>query len=154
MAKDYYDILGVGRDASEDDIKKAFRKLAHEHHPDKGGDATKFKELNEAYQVLGNKDRRAQYDRFGQTFNGTSGAPGGVRWEDFAQGFGQQGGFQTADFDLGELLKAGFDANDLRTNGLQRGDSLGYLKAGWPAEKITGRFASGKGVWISCSNPI
>ena len=104
MAKDYYDILGVGRDASEDDIKKAFRKLAHEHHPDKGGDATKFKELNEAYQVLGNKDRRAQYDRFGQTFNGTSGAPGGVRWEDFAQGFGQQGGFQTADFDLGDLF--------------------------------------------------
>lgn len=104
MANDYYATLGVGREASEEEIKKAFRKLAHEHHPDKGGDSTKFKEVNEAYQVLSNKERRAQYDRFGQTFGGAQGAPGGFRWEDFSQGFGQQGGFQTADIDLGDLF--------------------------------------------------
>lgn len=103
MAKDYYDILGVGRDSSEDDIKKAYRKLAHEHHPDKsGGDDMKFKEINEAYQVLGNKDKRAQYDRFGSSFNQAGGNPfgGGVRWEDFAQ----NGGFQNADFDIGDIF--------------------------------------------------
>jgi len=65
MAKDYYKILGVDKNASEDDIKKAFRRLAHENHPDKGGDKQKFKDINEAYQVLGDKQKRAQYDQFG-----------------------------------------------------------------------------------------
>lgn len=94
MPKDYYQILGVARSASEDEIKKAFRKLAHQYHPDKGtGDEVKFKEVNEAYQVLGNKDKRAQYDRFGQAFEGGAGpGPGGFRWEDMAGGF--PGGFQ------------------------------------------------------------
>ena len=64
--RDYYEILGVTRSASEEEIKKAYRKLAHKYHPDKGGgDDTKFKEINEAYQILGNKEKRAQYDRFG-----------------------------------------------------------------------------------------
>ncbi|MFH1171176.1 MAG: molecular chaperone DnaJ [bacterium] len=103
MAKDYYNILGVERGASEEEIKRAFRKLAHEHHPDKGGDAVKFKEINEAYQVLGNREKRAQYDRFGTAFEGANGAPGGFRWEDVAQGFGQ-GGFQNVDFDIGDLF--------------------------------------------------
>ncbi len=107
--KDYYDILGVGRTASDDEVKKAYRRLAHQHHPDKaGGNEQKFKEVNEAYQVLGNKEKRAQYDRFGNAFqNGGSpfGGAQGVRWEDFARsgGFGN-GGFQTADFDLGDLF--------------------------------------------------
>ncbi len=70
MKKDYYEILGVSKDASQEEIKKAFHKLAHKYHPDKGGDAEKFKEINEAYQVLGNKEKRAQYDRFGSTFEG------------------------------------------------------------------------------------
>jgi molecular chaperone DnaJ len=66
MAQDFYQTLGVSRDASQDDIKKAYRKLAHQHHPDTGkGDEAKFKEVNEAYQVLGDSQRRAQYDRFG-----------------------------------------------------------------------------------------
>ncbi|MDD5551802.1 MAG: molecular chaperone DnaJ [Candidatus Pacebacteria bacterium] len=69
MAKDYYQVLGVSSGASQEEIKKAFHKLAHEHHPDKGGDSTKFKEINEAYQVLGNKEKRAQYDQFGSTFD-------------------------------------------------------------------------------------
>ena len=62
MEKDYYKILGVPEDASEEEIKKAFRKLAHKYHPDRGGDEKKFKEINEAYQVLSNKEKRKQYD--------------------------------------------------------------------------------------------
>ena len=56
--KDYYSILGVSKNASQDEIKVAFRKLAHQHHPDKGGDPNKFKEINEAYQVVGNEQKR------------------------------------------------------------------------------------------------
>ncbi len=77
MAKDYYQILGVSRDASQDEIKKAFYKLAHKYHPDKGGDEKKFKEINEAYQILSDKEKRAQYDKFGRVFEGVpSGEPG------------------------------------------------------------------------------
>ncbi|MEI7742085.1 MAG: molecular chaperone DnaJ [bacterium] len=108
MAKDYYSILGVAKGASEDEIKNAFRKLAHQHHPDKqGGDALKFKEINEAYQVLGNKDKRAKYDQFGSAaFDGSGGGGPG------AGGFGGFGGFNPNDFqninvdfgDLGDTL--------------------------------------------------
>lgn len=99
MAVNYYDILGVARDASEDDIKKAFRKLAHKYHPDKGGgDEKKFKEINEAYQVLSNKEKRRQYDQFGQTFNGAGAGPGA------GQGFG---GFDFSGFDFGNFSAQG-----------------------------------------------
>ncbi len=67
---DYYLILGVDKNATQEDIKKAFRSLAHKHHPDKGGDEKRFKEINEAYQVLSNKEKREQYDNFGGTFEG------------------------------------------------------------------------------------
>ncbi len=82
MAKDYYNILGVERTASQDEIKRAFRKLAHEHHPDKGGSEAKFKEINEAYQALGDTEKRSRYDQFGsadgpQGFGGAGGYPGG-----------------------------------------------------------------------------
>ncbi len=84
--KDYYKILGVEKGASEVDIKKAYRKLAHKYHPDKtGGDEAKFKEINEAYGILSDKNKRAQYDRFGQVFEGAGGFPGGGQW-DFSQG--------------------------------------------------------------------
>ena len=67
--KDYYKILGVEKNASQDDIKKAFRKLAHEHHPDKNKGnleaEKKFKEASEAYSTLSDNNKRAQYDRFG-----------------------------------------------------------------------------------------
>jgi len=77
MAENYYDILGVLKGASDDEIKKAYRKLAHKYHPDKsGGDEKKFKEINQAYQVLSDKAKREQYDRFGQTFEGAQGGPG------------------------------------------------------------------------------
>jgi molecular chaperone DnaJ len=87
---DYYATLGVGKTASPDEIKRAYRKLAHEHHPDKSqGNEQKFKEINEAYQVLSDPTKRSQYDRFG-----TAGAPGqgfnpqGFGGFDFSQGFG------------------------------------------------------------------
>ena len=69
--KDYYKILGISSGASQDEIKKAYRKLAHKHHPDKnGGSEERFKEINEAYQVLSDKEKRSQYDRFGRVFEG------------------------------------------------------------------------------------
>ena len=69
---DYYKVLGVTKDASSEEIKKAFHKLAHKHHPHKGGDEKKFKEINEAYQILSNKEKRNQYDKFGRVFDGAS----------------------------------------------------------------------------------
>lgn len=106
MSNDYYKILGVEKSSSEEDIKKAYRKLAHQFHPDKkGGDEKKFKEINEAYQTLSNKEKRAQYDRFGKTFDGAAGGPGGFG------GFSQGGfDFQGGDFgDLGDIFEAFFD---------------------------------------------
>ncbi len=113
MAKDYYNILGVNRDADKEEIKKAYRKKAHQYHPDRGGDAEKFKEVSEAYQVLSDDQKRAQYDRFGSTFEGAGGqGAGGGGFNPFggAQGgqgdpFGGQGGVE---FDLGDIFEEFF----------------------------------------------
>ncbi|MBX4190271.1 DnaJ domain-containing protein [Candidatus Parcubacteria bacterium] len=94
--KDYYTILGVPRTATQDDIKKAYRKLAHEHHPDKKtGNEEKFKEVNEAYQILSDQNKRSQYDNFGFAYN-DGGFQQGQGGFDFNQGnfwdiFGGQG---------------------------------------------------------------
>jgi len=87
MAKDYYQILGVPKTASAEEIKKAFHKLAHQYHPDKAsGNEAKFKEVNEAYQILGDKDKRAQYDRFGNAdFWTNQTGPGNMGGFDFSQ---------------------------------------------------------------------
>jgi DnaJ-class molecular chaperone len=69
----YYDILGVSKSASPDELKAAFRKLAKEHHPDKGGDETKFKEINEAYNILSDPQKRSQYDLGGPNFSQNGG---------------------------------------------------------------------------------
>src|SRR3989344_561570 len=87
---DYYTTLGVTKNSSPEEIKKAYRKLAHQHHPDKqGGDEKKFKEINEAYQVLSDQNKRAQYDQFGSAFQqgGGQGAGfGGFDFSDFMRG--------------------------------------------------------------------
>jgi len=103
MAKDYYDILGVSKTATKDEIKKAFRKKAHEFHPDKStGDEKKFKEASEAYQVLSNDQKRSQYDRFGQSFNGAG--AGGQGFAGFEDAFRRGGGGSSrVDFDFGDL---------------------------------------------------
>src|SRR3990170_4995221 len=93
MPKDYYEILGISKNAGESDIKRAYRKLAHEYHPDKGGNSDKFKEINQAYEVLSDPKKRQQYDQFGTTFEGAPGGGGGYQWSDFSQGQGSAGGF-------------------------------------------------------------
>ncbi len=101
--KDYYKILGVNKDANEEEIKKAFRKLAHAHHPDKsGGDEAKFKEASEAYSVLSDKKKRAQYDTYGSTGSGAGGFQGGAGFDPSGFGF-DFSGFSNAGFDTGDL---------------------------------------------------
>ncbi len=123
MSKDYYKTLGIDKNASKDEIKQAFRKLAHEHHPDKKtGNEARFKEVNEAYSVLSDDAKRSQYDRFGSAgpgFGGGSGGGGGYGqggfegfdFSQFTQGFGGQGGFgggrggsQNIEFDIGDIF--------------------------------------------------
>jgi molecular chaperone DnaJ len=90
--RDYYEVLGIGRDASPDEIKKAFRRAAVQHHPDRGGNEDKFKEVNEAYEVLKDPSKRQRYDQFGHAGvgNGTSGS-GGFGAQDFNFDFGDLG---------------------------------------------------------------
>lgn len=87
--RDYYEILGVDRSASEQDIKRAFRRLARKWHPDVNADDTqaeeKFKEINEAYEVLGNADKRARYDRLGHSWNQWQRGGGDSRHFDWSQ---------------------------------------------------------------------
>ncbi len=102
--KDYYEVLGVDKKASKEDIKKAFHKLAHKFHPDKGGgDADKFKEVSEAYSILSDEKKRAEYDSYGRVFGGGAGAA--------------QGGFN-GNFDFSQFQDAfqngfGFDFGDV-----------------------------------------
>ncbi|MBQ2851977.1 MAG: DnaJ domain-containing protein, partial [Bacteroidales bacterium] len=110
--KDYYKVLGVERSASQDEIKKAYRKLAVKYHPDKNPDdkvaEEKFKEISEAYQVLGNADTRKKYDELGANWkqyenSGFSGFGGG------GQGFNASGFSDFFDMFFGGQGGAGFD---------------------------------------------
>jgi molecular chaperone DnaJ len=115
-AKDYYQILGVARNASKEDIKKAYRHLAHKFHPDKsGGSEDKFKEINEAYHVLADETKRAEYDRYGRVFSGNAG----------------QGGFDFSGFDFGDFNErmADFDLGDIF------GDIFGFGTRGRQAKR-------------------
>ncbi len=106
MASNYYEILGVPKTASKAEIKKAFRRLAHKHHPDKnGGDDSKFKEINEAYSVLSDDKKRAEYDTYGRVFGGgqaSSGQGGYAAGWDFG-GFGG-----ASSFDLNDIFETFF----------------------------------------------
>ena len=112
MSKDYYQTLGVSKNSSKDEIKTAFRKLAHEYHPDKGGgNEAKFKEISEAYSVLGDDNKRKQYDTFGSSgpaSGGGYGGFGGFQGQDFGgfdfSQFNQGGNGNNFEFDLGDIF--------------------------------------------------
>lgn len=147
MAQDFYQTLGVAKTATPEEIKKAYRRLAHEHHPDKGqGDPEKFKQINEAYQVLSDPQKRTQYDRFGSAYQnapggGQAGAGGfgGFDFSDFAQGFGGQAGpgFEDA-FDIfSDIFGGGGGQRASRTRGidLEMELSLSFEEAVFGVEK-------------------
>ena len=122
--RDYYEVLGVSKSASADEIKKAFRKAAVQHHPDKeGGDETKFKEINEAYEVLKDQQKRQRYDQFGHA--GVGGASGGGTGGNPFEGFGGFGGqnvhFDFGDGGLGDIFGQFFGGGQQRSQGARRG---------------------------------
>ena len=135
MSKDYYEILGVSKDASDADIKKAFRKLAIKYHPDKNRDdpkaaEEKFKEINEAYSVLSDKNKRAQYDQFGPDAFQNGGAGAGGFGQGGFGGFGQGGfgGFGQNGFGgFGDIFDTFFGGQGSRqSNGPERGADLRF----------------------------
>jgi molecular chaperone DnaJ len=121
-AKDYYDILGVPRNASKEEIKRAYKRLAKKHHPDLNNDPgaeEKFKEINEAASVLGDDRKRAQYDRFGTTAEGFGAGAGGFDFRDFSS-------FADFGFDFGEIFDRFFSGfGGLREEGYRRRPSRG-----------------------------
>ncbi len=115
--KDYYGVLGIEKKSSKDEIKKAFRKLAHKYHPDKkDGNEEKFKEVNEAYTVLSDDKKRAEYDTYGHVFNGAGGPQGGYGGFSGFQGQGFE------DFDLGDIFGDFFGGN--RKSRVRRGRDI------------------------------
>ena len=117
---DYYHILGINKGASEEDVKKAFRRLAHKYHPDKkGGDEKKFKEINEAYSVLSDNKKREQYDKYGKVFEGA-----GPQWSGQGPfgGFSAESGFGfgfdpssfSGEADLSDVFEAFFEGMGVR----------------------------------------
>ncbi len=149
MSKDYYKILGVDKSASTEEIKKAFKKAALEHHPDRPtGNEAKFKEVNEAYQVLSDKDKRAKYDQFGSDFEQQGGFGGGMNWEDImraTRGQSGNGGFEFnfggGDFGdiFGDLFGGGRSRSggrrQTRGNDIQVDVELDFKEAAFGVEK-------------------
>lgn len=134
--RDYYEVLGVGKSASADELKKAFRSAAIQHHPDKGGDEAKFKEVNEAYEVLSNTEKRQRYDQFGHA--GVGGAAGGGN--PFGGGFqGQNINFDFNDLggfgDLFNTFFGGAQQRQRRGRDLQTAIELGFEEAIFGVEK-------------------
>lgn len=110
--KDYYDVLGVKQNATQDEIKQAFHKLARKYHPDAGGDEKKFKEVSEAYDTLGNEQKRREYDQM-RAFGGMPGAGyanysggSGFSWADIFNDMGTDGGSGIPGFDFSSIYGA------------------------------------------------
>lgn len=104
--RDYYEILGVNKQASQDEIKRSYRKLAIEHHPDKGGNPEKFKELNEAYSVLSDSHKRSRYDQLGHDFaSAGQGFSGSRGFEDIFSGANRSGFRFSFGGGLGDLFE-------------------------------------------------
>ena len=147
MAANHYDTLGVKKGATADEIKKAFRRLARKHHPDAGGSEDRFKEVNEAYEVLSDPEKRKQYDEYGQYFGGNV-PPGGGAGGPGPGGFGgfPGGGYQTVDMgDFGDLLGGMFGGGGFggttrgrRAPQARRGSDLTYEVALTFDESLTG----------------
>ena len=123
--RDYYEVLGIQKGASDDEIKKAYRKAAVKHHPDKeGGDESKFKEVSEAYEVLKDSSKRQRYDQFGHAgVGGNSGGSAGGN--PFGGGFGgfsgQNVNFDFGDGGLGDIFSQFFGGGNSRNQGPKRG---------------------------------
>lgn len=122
--RDYYEVLGVSKGASADEIKKAFRRLAVQYHPDKeGGDETKFKEINEAYEVLKDDKKRQRYDQFGHA--GVGGNGGGDPFAGFGGfGQGQNVNFDFGDLGLGDIFGSFFGGGGQRSQRQNRGSDV------------------------------
>ncbi|HHY13779.1 MAG TPA: DnaJ domain-containing protein, partial [Thermoanaerobacterales bacterium] len=122
--KDYYEILGISKDASEDEIKKAYRRLARKYHPDVNTDnhnaEEKFKEINEAYEVLSDSKKRTAYDQFGHAGVGGQGGDYG----DFSGGFGDFSSFGGNFHDIFDMFFGGRESHG--TSGPKRGADLRY----------------------------
>ena len=127
-ATDYYKTLGVSREASADEIRKAYKKLARMYHPDVKPDdkdaAQKFKDIQEAYAVLGDSEKRDQYDRYGSAFQGAGRGPGGQAYN-WSSGSGGAG-----PVDLGDLFGGQLDLGDLFGESFGRGQAGGYGAGG------------------------
>lgn len=143
MPRDYYEVLGLKRDASEDEIKRAYRKLAREHHPDRNpGDKqaeSRFKEVQEAYDVLSDKTKRGQYDQFGSAGPGgrPNGAPGGFQWGG-GGGFGEGVEIDPSQFE--ELLRGfggGAGVGGFEEIFTQQGRRAGRGRRAQPREPVT-----------------
>jgi len=129
---DYYKTLGVEKTATQDEIKKAYRKLAHKYHPDKGGDTKEFNKVNEAYQVLSSKEKREQYDKFGRVFEGAEQGQGqgfggfdfGNFWQQAGAGAGPNANFNPED--LGDIFEQFFGSRMRREENedIKRGDDI------------------------------
>lgn len=134
--EDYYNILGVDRNATREEIRKAYRRLAHKYHPDKGGDEKQFKKISEAYGVLSNEKKRADYDRFGRGFSGAY-SSGGAEGSPFGFGF-QQSDFENIfnDLDLGDLFDFAF-RQDVRRQKAARGEDIQVVLEMDLAETLT-----------------
>ena len=155
---DYYDVLGVKKTASTDEVKKAFRRLARKHHPDAGGDEEKFKEINEAYEVLSDVEKRKQYDQYGQYFAG--GVPPG-----YGAGGSSPGSSRYQTVDGGEYHRHDqqrYDESARRPVPQLKDDTTGVAQhrldeAGGPLERVAilGNFSKcrfvGSGWWIDGS---